>query len=213
MHSHCHINASTAYSKRLLDLLIATLGIIMTLPLWPLIAIAIKYKSPGPIFFTQERSGISFANSAATFKMIKFRSMIDDAERNSGPVLATEDDPRITPVGRFLRKTRLDELPQFINVLKGEMSVIGPRPERPAFYQKLERDIPFFSERTYCVTPGITGLSQVNQGYDTCLEDVRNKLGFDISYGLALSNFWSWLKMDSIIILRTLLVMFTARGQ
>ncbi|OUS11970.1 sugar transferase [Gammaproteobacteria bacterium 53_120_T64] len=213
MHTHCHISPTTAYSKRLFDLFIATVGIIITLPLWPLIAVAIKYKSPGPIFFTQERSGISFANLAPTFKMIKFRTMIDNAEKNSGPVLATADDPRITSVGRFLRKTRLDELPQFINVLKGEMSVIGPRPERPAFYQKLEREIPFFSERTYCVTPGITGLSQVNQGYDTCLEDVRNKLGFDISYGLALSNFWSWLKMDCIIILRTLLVMFTARGQ
>ncbi len=210
---NCHINRTTAYSKRLLDLCIATLGIIITLPLWPLIAVAIKYRSPGPVFFTQERNGISFANCAPTFKMIKFRTMIDNAEKNSGPVLATAHDPRITPVGRFLRKTRLDEIPQFINVLKGEMSVIGPRPERPAFYQKLERDIPFFSERTYCVTPGITGLSQVSQGYDTCLEDVRNKLGFDISYGLALSHFWPWLKMDSIIILRTLLVMFTARGQ
>lgn len=208
-----HIDPTTAYSKRLIDLILASLGMVLTLPLWPFIALAIKCNSPGPVFFSQERTGISCQDSVSTFKMIKFRTMVDNAEKQTGAVLATENDPRITSVGKFLRKTRFDELPQFVNVLKGEMSVVGPRPERPSFCHKLEQKIPFFSERTYSVRPGITGLSQVNQGYDSCLEDVRNKLGFDVSYGLGLCGFWSWLKMDSAIILRTFVVMVTARGR
>jgi len=112
-----------------------------------------------------------------------------------------------------MRKTRLDELPQLFNVLQGDMSIIGPRPERPDFYQQLEREIPFFAERTYGVNPGITGLAQVNQGYDTCIKDVRSKVGFDHRYALALGNPVSWLKMDLGIILRTLVVILTGRGQ
>lgn len=145
--------------------------------------------------------------------MIKFRTMRTDAEAASGATWAAKSDPRITRVGQFLRKTRLDELPQFINVLTGEMSLIGPRPERPGFYQKLENEIPYFVERTYGVTPGITGLAQVNQGYDTCIEDVRSKVGFDHSYALSLSSPLSWLKMDIYIIFRTLVVMVCGRGQ
>lgn len=117
------------------------------------------------------------------------------------------------PVGRFLRKTRLDELPQFINVLRGDMSLIGPRPERPDFYQRLENDIPFFVERTYDVLPGITGLAQVNQGYDTCIEDVRSKVGFDHSYALSLSSYKSWLMTDVLIVFKTLKIMVDGRGR
>jgi len=145
--------------------------------------------------------------------MIKFRTMRSDAELKSGAVWATKSDPRITRVGHLLRKTRLDELPQFINVLRGEMSLIGPRPERPGFYHKLEIEIPFFADRTYGVMPGITGLAQVNQGYDTSIEDVRSKVGFDHRYALALDNPLSWIKMDLDITLRTVMVMLMGRGQ
>jgi lipopolysaccharide/colanic/teichoic acid biosynthesis glycosyltransferase len=192
---------------------LASTGLLITLPLFPLIALAIKLNSRGPVFFKQLRIGKATLDHVVLFNMIKFRTMMNDAERESGATWAKKQDPRITTIGLFLRKTRLDELPQFINVLKGEMSIIGPRPERPGFYQQLERDIPFFAERTYGVTPGITGLAQVSQGYDTCIDDVRSKVGLDHSYGLALSGFTSWIKMDTSIILKTLAVMFMGRGQ
>ena len=139
--------------------------------------------------------------------------MQSNAESETGAVWAKKQDVRITAVGGFLRKTRLDELPQFFNVLAGEMSLIGPRPERPGFYQKLENAIPYFAERTYGVTPGITGLAQVNQGYDTCIDDVRSKVSFDHSYALSLASPISWIKMDIYIVFRTLVVMVTGRGQ
>lgn len=213
MNTHVHMNATTVLSKRFTDLMIASVGLLLTLPLFPFIALAIKLESSGPIFFKQLRIGKASFDRIALFEMIKFRTMVNDAERLSGATWASKKDPRITTVGLFLRKTRLDELPQFINVLKGDMAIIGPRPERPGFYQNLERDIPYFAERTYGVTPGITGLAQVNQGYDTCIDDVRSKVGFDHGYALALSNFGSWIKMDTGIIMKTILVMITGRGQ
>ncbi|MBL1277916.1 MAG: sugar transferase [Ectothiorhodospiraceae bacterium] len=213
MNTFSHINPLTDKVKRLSDLLLASTGLILTLPLFPLIALAIKLDSPGPVFFKQLRIGKALPEYVALFEMIKFRTMVIDAEHQSGATWATKQDPRITAMGRFMRKTRLDELPQFFNVLQGEMSMIGPRPERPGFYQRLEHDIPFFADRTYGVTPGITGLAQVNQGYDTCIDDVRSKVGFDHRYALALGDPISWLKMDFYIILRTLLVMVMGRGQ
>jgi lipopolysaccharide/colanic/teichoic acid biosynthesis glycosyltransferase len=213
MNTLFHINPVTDRAKRLSDLLLASTGLILTLPLFPLIALAIKLDSPGPVFFKQLRIGKALPEYVELFEMIKFRTMVVDAERQSGATWATKQDPRITTMGRFMRKTRLDELPQFFNVLRGEMSMIGPRPERPGFYQRLEQDIPFFAERTYGVTPGITGLAQVNQGYDTCTDDVRTKVGFDHRYALALGDPISWLKMDISIILRTLAVMLMGRGQ
>ena len=139
--------------------------------------------------------------------------MINDAEKKTGATWAKRQDPRVTTIGQYLRKTRLDELPQLINVIKGEMSIIGPRPERPGFYQQLENKIPFFAERAFAVNPGITGFAQVNQGYDSCIDDVRSKVAFDHSYGLSLSIFLSWIKMDTVIIFKTLSVMFMGRGQ
>mgnify|MGYP006219068381 FL=1 len=147
------------------------------------------------------------------FEIIKFRTMYVDAETRTGAVWATENDPRITPVGRFLRKTRLDEIPQLFNVIRGDMSLIGPRPERPSFYNKLETAIPYFADRTYGVMPGITGLAQVNQGYDTCIDDVRRKVGFDHSYALSLRSLKSWILMDISIITKTLIVMVDGRGR
>ena len=207
------IDPLTSHYKRGFDLLLTPLGLLLTLPLYPLIALAIKLDSPGPIFFSQLRIGKSMPNRVELFWMIKFRTMRSDAELKSGAVWATKSDPRITRAGHLLRKTRLDELPQFINVLRGEMSLIGPRPERPGFYHKLEIEIPFFADRTYGVMPGITGLAQVNQGYDTSIEDVRSKVGFDHRYALALDNPLSWIKMDLDITLRTVMVMLMGRGQ
>jgi len=207
------IDPFTARSKRLFDLGIAGFGLLLALPLFPLIALAIKLDSPGPVLFRQMRIGKAMPDHVQLFEMIKFRTMVSDAEKASGATWAKKRDPRITRVGNFLRKTRLDEIPQLINVLRGEMSIIGPRPERPGFYARLESAIPFFAERTYGVVPGITGLAQVNQGYDTCIEDVRSKVGFDHRYAMALAHPLAWLKMDLSIIARTVLVMVTGRGQ
>lgn len=200
-------------AKRVFDLILASVGMLLTLPLFPLIALAIKIESPGPIFFKQLRIGQSLPNKIDIFMMIKFRTMAVDAEAKTGPTLAQKNDMRITKVGRFLRKTRLDEIPQFLNVLTGDMSMIGPRPERPSFCRKLEREIPYFTDRTYGIKPGITGLSQVHQGYDECIEDVKNKLGYDLSYSLSLSSIRSWLKADIGIVFATIKVMVLGRGQ
>ncbi|EGQ9934376.1 sugar transferase [Vibrio vulnificus] len=200
-------------AKRLFDLVFASLALLVTLPLFPLIALAIKVTSKGNIIYKQLRVGRSTPEKMELFEIMKFRTMYCDAESRSGAVWATENDPRITPVGRFLRKTRLDELPQLFNVLKGEMSLIGPRPERPDFYQRLEQEIPYFADRTYGVLPGITGLAQINQGYDTNIEDVRRKVGFDHSYALSLSSFSNWLQTDIAIIVKTIIVMVDGRGR
>lgn len=199
--------------KRIFDVILASIGLLFSLPLFPIIAVAIKLESRGPIFFKQLRIGQSLPNRVDIFMMYKFRTMGFNAESESGPALATKNDVRITRVGKFLRKTRLDELPQFINVIRGDMSVIGPRPERPSFCRRLEREIPYFTDRTYGIKPGITGLSQVHQGYDECLEDVKNKLGYDLSYSLAISSVWNWLKMDCGIVFATIKVMILGRGQ
>ncbi|OEE67381.1 sugar transferase [Enterovibrio norvegicus FF-33] len=207
------INPITAKAKRGFDIFFALIGLGLTLPLFPLIALAIKIDSRGPVFFSQMRIGRALPDRSLIFEMLKFRTMRTDAESVSGATWATKTDPRVTRIGRFLRKTRLDEIPQFINVLVGDMSLIGPRPERPGFYQKLENAIPYFAERTYGVTPGITGLAQVNQGYDTCIDDVRSKVGYDHSYALALSSPITWFKMDCYIMVRTIVVMVCGRGQ
>ena len=207
------INPFTAKAKRTFDLVFTIFALVLTLPLFPFIALAIKVDSRGPVFFKQMRIGRAMPDKSVIFYMLKFRSMQSNAESETGAVWAKKQDVRITAVGGFLRKTRLDELPQFFNVLAGEMSLIGPRPERPGFYQKLENAIPYFAERTYGVTPGITGLAQVNQGYDTCIDDVRSKVSFDHSYALSLASPISWIKMDIYIVFRTLVVMVTGRGQ
>ena len=210
-------NVSSLYSiwlaKRIFDFLCAVIGLLMLSPILPAIALAIKLDSKGPIFYKQLRVGKSTPEQMRFFESIKFRTMYVDAETRTGAVWATENDPRITPVGRFLRKTRLDEIPQLFNVIRGDMSLIGPRPERPSFYNKLETAIPYFADRTYGVMPGITGLAQVNQGYDTCIDDVRRKVGFDHSYALSLRSLKSWILMDISIITKTLIVMVDGRGR
>ncbi|MFS1906076.1 sugar transferase [Vibrio lentus] len=200
-------------AKRTFDFVSSLLALVLLSPVFPFIALAIALTSRGPIFYRQLRVGKSTPEKMEIFEIMKFRSMYQDAETRSGAVWATQNDPRITPVGRFLRKTRLDELPQLFNVLKGEMSLIGPRPERPTFYNKLENEIPYFADRTYGVMPGITGLAQVNQGYDTCIDDVRRKVGFDHSYALSLCSVKSWIAADLSIITKTIVVMVDGRGR
>ncbi|MEZ9245215.1 sugar transferase [Vibrio lentus] len=200
-------------AKRTFDFVSSLLALVILSPVFPFIALAIALTSRGPIFYRQLRVGKSTPEKMEIFEIMKFRSMYQDAETRSGAVWATQNDPRITPVGRFLRKTRLDELPQLFNVLKGEMSLIGPRPERPTFYNKLENEIPYFADRTYGVMPGITGLAQVNQGYDTCIDDVRRKVGFDHSYALSLCSVKSWIVADLSIITKTIVVMVDGRGR
>ena len=200
-------------AKRTFDFVSSLVALIILSPVVPIIALAIVLTSRGPVFYRQLRVGKSTPEKMEIFEIMKFRSMYEDAESRSGAVWAAQNDPRITPVGRFLRKTRLDEIPQLFNVLKGEMSLIGPRPERPTFYTKLENEIPYFADRTYGVMPGITGLAQVNQGYDTCIEDVRRKVGFDHSYALSLCSVKSWIATDLSIITKTIVVMVDGRGR
>lgn len=189
--------------KRALDVTLASFGLLVLLPVFGLVALAIRLDSPGPIFYGQIRVGMNRrrgANGGGTgnghtpsidrreragygqpFKIYKFRSMVTDAEKNTGPVWAAKSDSRITRVGAFLRKTRLDETPQLWNVLRGEMSIVGPRPERPTFVVELTQSLPDYPRR--CDTlPGITGLAQVKWQYDTSIETVNRKLEYDLYY-------------------------------
>ena len=207
------VHPVVAVAKRGLDLLCVGAGVALTLPIWPIIALAIKLDSPGPVLFKQIRVGRAWADRTELFWMYKFRSMRTDAEAETGPVWARKNDPRITRVGGFLRKTRLDEIPQLFNVLKGEMSITGPRPERPGICGGLEDAIPFYAERTYGVLPGITGLAQVSQGYDESLDDVRAKLLYDHAYGLSLARPRAWMVMEAGILWRTAATVVMGRGQ
>ncbi len=187
--------------KRLSDLLFAALGLGLFACFLPGLALAIRLDSPGPVFFRQIRTGLG----GRPFTVFKLRSMRLDAERN-GAVWAGQNDPRITRLGRFLRKTRLDELPQLYNVLRGDMSLIGPRPERPEFIRKLEKQIPFYSER-HCVKPGVTGWAQVRYPYGASVEDALEKLRYDLYY---IKN-QSFL-LDMEIVLRTIGVVLLGSG-
>jgi lipopolysaccharide/colanic/teichoic acid biosynthesis glycosyltransferase len=230
--------------KRAMDVAGAVIGLCATGPLFPVIALAIWVEDRGPIFYSQHRVGRTGVGAQTgsdfpTFRMWKFRSMCIDAERGTAR-LATEHDDRVTAVGRLLRKTRLDELPQFWNVLLGDMSIVGPRPERPELMRTLSVAIPLFEERTRFVRPGITGLAQVSLDYmgrmpdDSALarlkdtlfsqhevegversvaDDMRTKLLYDLTYAAHLEDFWSFLRTDLKIIAQTPAVMLGARGR
>ncbi len=189
-------------AKRFLDVTFASTGIILSLPLQMGVAVLVKLTSPGPVFFRQTRVG----QMGKGFKVIKFRTMYEDAEDNSGAVWAEEDDPRITRVGRMLRKFRIDEVPQFWNVLKGEMSFIGPRPERPEFVEQLKKKLPYYGER-HSLKPGITGWAQVNYGYGASEEDALRKLEYDLFYIKNLS-----LIFDLYILLKTVKIVLVGHG-
>ncbi|WP_081308685.1 exopolysaccharide biosynthesis polyprenyl glycosylphosphotransferase [Parageobacillus thermoglucosidasius] len=186
------------YVKRFLDILLSLLALPIAIPIILIFAIIIKLETPGPAFFLQERVGLH----GKYFKVIKLRSMGVNAEKN-GAQWATKNDPRVTKVGAFIRKTRIDELPQLFNVLKGDMSLIGPRPERPMFTAQFNKEIPGFIDRLQ-VKPGITGWAQVNGGYDIT---PREKLELDRYY---INNISFWL--DLKIILKTIKVCITGDG-
>lgn len=188
--------------KRIFDLAGATLGLIFLALAFPLIALAIYIDSPGPIFYTQERVG----QGGRVFRTYKFRTMVPDAEKGQA-VWARKDDPRVTRVGRILRKTHIDEFPQFINILRGEMSAVGPRPERPEFVEELAREIPFYRVR-HAVRPGMAGWALVKYGYASSKEDTVIKLQYDLYY----IKHWS-LWLDLVILLKTVLDMLTLRGR
>ncbi len=188
--------------KRIVDLCITVIGLVITAPLMALIALAIKLDSKGPVLYVQERVG----RFGDLFMMYKFRTMRVDAEV-AGPVWATGDeDARLTRLGRFLRRTHLDELPQLFNVLKGDMSLVGPRPERPIFVEELNRAIPCYDERLF-LKPGMTGLAQVHYRYDQSIADVRRKLRFDLLYVKRMC-----LALDVRILTWTIIVVATGRG-
>ena len=201
------------FSKRTLDIACGLAALAVMIVLFIPIALAIKLESRGPLFYRQLRVGRITPTATYLFYLIKFRTMYTDAEAKTGAVWAAKNDPRITRVGNFMRKTRLDELPQCINVLCGEMSVIGPRPERPGFFNSLEDAIPYYAERTYGLKPGITGLAQVNQAYDSCIEDVRNKVLYDHAYAARIGTWWGWIATDLGIMLKTVMVIVLAKGQ
>jgi len=192
----------TRFAKRATGLVMASLGLLLTLPLVSLIALAIKLDSKGPVFFRQDRC----SEGGRIFKVLKFRSMIDKAEADSGPCWATGDDARVTRVGKILRKYRIDELPQMWNVLKGEMSFVGPRPERPEFVEKLAERIPYYSER-HTVKPGITGWAQVSYRYGASVEDAMEKLKYDLFYVKNMS-----FAMDLLILFKTAKIMLLKSG-
>ncbi|MGZ3406851.1 MAG: sugar transferase [Polyangia bacterium] len=233
-------------AKRAIDLLASAVGLAITVPLYPLIGAAIWLDSPGPLFYKQKRAGELLGSDGPgrfrfrEFQMLKFRTMRPDAERRTGAVLAQEGDPRVTRIGRLLRRSRFDELPQFWNVLVGDMSLVGPRPERPELLNNLALAIPFFEERMRNVKPGITGLAQISLGYsgsapegspinafkaeltnpfkldgadDAEADDMRLKLLFDLAYSATLEQFGSFLTTELSVIAKTPLVMIKGLGR
>ncbi len=199
-------------AKRTLDVLGSSLLLLLTWPFLVACAIAVKVSSPGPAIFRQERVRHDSRGRPVTFFMYKFRSMYVDAEARSGPVWATVNDPRITPVGRFLRKARLDELPQLWNVLRGDMTLVGPRPERPSFVKQLAEMIPGYGDRVARCKPGVTGWAQIHCEYDTSVDSVRTKVLYDLAYVAHLYDLRSYLGMEVNVAFRTVMVMVKGKG-
>ena len=227
--------------KRLLDVAAASTGIVLTAPLMAGIALAVRGTSRGSALYRQRRAGMITGDEGVHFEefwLYKFRTMVQDAEGITGVVLAEKGDPRITRLGLVLRRTRLDELPQFFNILKGEMSLVGPRPERPELIRNLSLAIPFFEERMRLIKPGLTGLAQISLGYsgrmdkdselgklrdtllnpfdlagteDSTADDMRTKMLYDFVYSAYLESFWQFLRTDLSVVLKTPIIMFLAR--
>jgi len=188
--------------KRIFDIVLSTLVLLITLPFFPVLVVLLKYKSPGPVFYFQKRVG----KDGKEFTIYKFRTMGTDAESRGGVAWARENDPRVTRFGHFFRKARIDELPQLVNVLKGEMSFIGPRPERPEFVEKICEITPYYMER-HAVKPGITGWAQVMYPYGASLGDSVEKLRYDLYYINNLSVF-----LEFLIVFETIKVILFRRG-
>jgi lipopolysaccharide/colanic/teichoic acid biosynthesis glycosyltransferase len=207
-------------AHRAMNIIVAGLALFVAMPLLLLIALAVKLTSRGPVFYTQERIGLDRRIpgkdadnhgrvrdlGGRPFTIYKFRTMQVDAERATGAVWATQNDPRITAVGRFLRQYRLDEIPQLLNVLRGEMNIVGPRPERPTIFAELREHITEYPQRQRA-KPGITGLAQIHHHYDRSLDDVRTKVRYDLEY-IRRRSFWR----DLGIMLRTIPVILFRKG-
>lgn len=209
--------------RRALNVVVAVVALLVAIPVMVIIAILVKLTSPGPVFYSQTRIGLNrrlfeegpnpTAERLRTcdlggrpFVIYKFRTMRADAERESGAVWATQKDPRVTWIGGLLRQARLDELPQLINVLKGDMNIVGPRPERPGIFSRLADQLDTYPLRQ-AVRPGITGLAQISQQYDASLDDVRRKLAFDLEY-IRTQGVWT----DISIMLKTIPVILFRKG-
>ena len=188
--------------KKCFDVIVGSIGLVVSLPVMGLTAAFIKMVSSGPAFYTQERVGLN----GKIFRIYKMRTMTVDAEKYTGAVWAQEDDPRLIPLGKFIRRAHLDELPQFVNVLRGEMSIVGPRPERPVFVKQLSKEIPCYTKRL-SVKPGITGLAQVVHKYDETIKDVKKKVKYDLLYIREMC-----LMVDIRILLRTIVVAVQGKG-
>ena len=189
-------------AKRLMDIFLACMGLVLAAPVMILIMPLIKLDSDGPVFFAQERIG----QHGKPFILLKFRSMYTDAEALSGPVFAQQRDTRITPVGGWLRRLRLDELPQLLNILRGDMSFVGPRPERAFFVEQFLKEIPYYAQRL-SVKPGLTGWAQVNYPYGETVKDTIEKLQLDLYYIKNMSFF-----LDLIILINTVKIILLMRG-
>jgi sugar transferase (PEP-CTERM system associated) len=197
-----HLSRFLVIYKRLASIVVSIVGLVLTLPLLPFIVLAIKLTSPGRLLYHQKRVG----KDGTIFYCHKFRTMRADAEADTGPTWTDDEDPRITPVGRFLRTTRFDEIPQLWNVLKGEMSLIGPRPERPEFIEWLKQEIPYYNLR-HTVRPGITGWAQIRYKYGSSVEDAREKLRYDLFYIKHMSP-----GLDVLIFFSTIKIILLGRG-
>lgn len=243
------MNWKVRIAKRAIDIAASTIGIALTAPLLPLVGAIIKLDSKGPIFYKQRRAGsllgVEYVDGRQQFRfvefdMLKFRTMRTDAEKETGAVLAAQDDPRVTRIGRILRRTRLDELPQLWSILRGDMSLVGPRPERPELLNNLALAIPLFEERMRDVKPGLTGFAQINLGYSGTApegseiaklkdaitnpfkldeaegadaDDMRLKLLYDLAYSATLDDLKTYLLTEAEIILKTPGVMLRGLGR
>jgi sugar transferase (PEP-CTERM system associated) len=196
-----NVKASQQILRRIVSITVSFIGLAICLPFIPFIILAVRLTSPGPIFFRQTRVGLRGRH----FSVLKFRTMRQDAEEQ-GAVWATKNDPRVTSIGRFMRLTRLDEIPQLWNVLRGEMGFVGPRPERPEFVKWLASEIPFYELR-HMIRPGITGWAQVRYQYGASLEETRQKLEYDLYYVKHLS-----LGLDLLIMFETIKTIILRRG-
>ncbi len=190
------------FAKRTLDIVLAAVGLIVLAPIMAIVAVAVRLSSPGPALYHQQRVG----KQGRLFTVHKFRSMRPDAEKGTGAVWAQRGDPRVTPIGRLLRRTRLDEVPQLWNVLRGDMSFVGPRPERPEFVVELTKQIPFYGQR-HVVRPGLTGWAQVRHNYGSTVEDAMQKLQFELYYIKHMS-----VAFDLFIVLETVKTVLMRRG-
>jgi sugar transferase (PEP-CTERM system associated) len=197
-----YMSPSMRIYKRLLSIAVSSVALLLCAPFLPLIALAIKLTSSGPVFYRQARVG----RDGAIFHCYKFRTMRKDAEADVGPTWASDEDPRITPVGRFLRRLRLDEIPQLWNVLRGDMAFVGPRPERPEFVDWLKREIPFYELR-HTICPGITGWAQVRYQYGSSVEQAKEKLRYDLFY---IKN--GSVGLDLLIVFETVKIILLGRG-